>query len=192
MSLHTPTLRVQQPFAPRTPPHPDSSHVPFQGLDETDDELSDNGVVPCSSPFVTQPTQIVANQQPTLISIDSSSPATIVEVPRSSPFIDQKSSLGSRLAPAGTFFRRPLALSPKSKMSGTRNREVSPNSPVSWPLASPLPKNPQSLLPQKRPTPSSIIDIIDDDDDGDDLEDRADIKPTTFSKKITPSPLKVK
>lgn len=76
------------------------------------DELSGD-TIPCSpSAFhrerdVTQATQIPS--RPTLTPFGSSSPASVVEVPASSPFQQppQLAKLGSRLAPAGTLFRPP-------------------------------------------------------------------------------------
>ncbi|PNY27107.1 ATP-dependent helicase fft2 [Tolypocladium capitatum] len=89
-------------------------------VDDVDELAGDT--IPCSpSAFVrdrdtTQPTQILS--RPTLAAPESSSPASIVEVPASSPFQRKDPPrLGARLAPAGTFFRppaRPLpAMAPK-------------------------------------------------------------------------------
>ncbi|KAI2464481.1 SNF2 family N-terminal domain-containing protein [Annulohypoxylon bovei var. microspora] len=101
--------------------------------DDESDELGDASV-PCSSPYFTQPTQIINRAtQPTQIvnrttlkepssPIVPSTPSTAIEVPASSPFqpksqakpsvvVDKKlrvaSRVGSLMAPAGTAFRPP-------------------------------------------------------------------------------------
>ncbi|POR31617.1 ATP-dependent helicase fft2 [Tolypocladium paradoxum] len=85
-------------------------------VDDVDKLAGDT--IPCSpSAFfrdrdtITQPTQIL--NRPNLTVPESSSPASIVEVPASSPFQHKDPPrLGSRLAPAGTFFRPPARPAP--------------------------------------------------------------------------------
>ncbi|KEY67507.1 hypothetical protein S7711_02427 [Stachybotrys chartarum IBT 7711] len=97
-----PQLR-ESPRAPRT--------ITIDDNDD-DDELT-GGTIPCSSPLgiarerdTTQPTQLL--NQPGLAPLRSSSPASIVEVPASSPFQPPKPRpFATRLAPAGTLFRPP-------------------------------------------------------------------------------------
>ncbi|KND88633.1 ATP-dependent helicase fft2 [Tolypocladium ophioglossoides CBS 100239] len=119
---------------PRTPSLARAS-IP---VDDDVDELAGD-TIPCSpSAFfrdrdITQPTQILS--RPTLAAPESSSPASIIEVPASSPFQHKDPPrLGPRLAPAGTFFRPPPA----------------------WP--------PPAMAP-KRPAPEPINLISDDEDD---------------------------
>lgn len=92
-------------------------------MDEVDELAGDT--IPCSpaafmrgsSPQreVTQPTQILGRPGLGLATDRSSSPASIIEVPASSPFQSKETSkLGSRLAPAGTFFRPPPRPPPRS------------------------------------------------------------------------------
>lgn len=111
-----------------------NSGAAFIDIDDDDlDELA-NESVPCSSPYFTQPTQLVSRTtQPTQIvnrtglrepssPIVPSTPSTAIEVPASSPFqsksqarplveLDKKpnvtSKFGSLMAPAGTSFRPP-------------------------------------------------------------------------------------
>ncbi|KAK5987615.1 ATP-dependent helicase fft2 [Cladobotryum mycophilum] len=80
-------------------------------IDDFDELAGDT--IPCSPTAflkerdVTQATQILA--RPTL-TLEPSSPASIIEVPASSPFQPQQKQstrIGSRLAPAGTLFRPP-------------------------------------------------------------------------------------
>ncbi|KAI1100501.1 SNF2 family N-terminal domain-containing protein [Jackrogersella minutella] len=100
--------------------------------DDEDDELANE--IPCSSPYFTQPTQLVSRAtQPTQILNRStlkqpssplvpSTPSTTIEVPASSPFqpksqarplalLDKKlgvaSRVGSLMAPVGTSFKPP-------------------------------------------------------------------------------------
>ena len=128
-------------------------------IDEDVDELSTD-TIPCSPGAVlrygdtTQPTQVLS--RPTL---GSSSPASVVEVPASSPFQPpkQRLPLGNRIAPAGTSFRPP---------------------PKPMPVRS---------IPAKRPAPEHVEVISDDDEDEDDTnqaQSRADIRPTTFKSQI--------
>ncbi|KAJ6445623.1 Mediator of RNA polymerase II transcription subunit 14 [Purpureocillium lavendulum] len=109
---------------PRTPSLVRTT-VPVDDLDELAGDT-----IPCSpaaflrdrDSVTTQPTQVLS--RPTLQVPESSSPPSVVEVPASSPFrqpnpspAPPKPRLGSRLAPAGTFFRPPprppLAMAPK-------------------------------------------------------------------------------
>lgn len=125
---------------------------------ETDDFEGDT--IPCSpgallhnGEVVTQPTQILKRPEPTT---ESSSPASVIEVPASSPFQRRdypKPKLGSRLAPAGTMFRPPPS---KQK-----------------------PPTPERKRPAAEP-----INLISDDED--DLEPpRGDIRPTDFKAHIS-------
>lgn len=87
---------------PLTPSSRNTIHI------DDDDELGGD-TIPCSpAAFLrdtTQPTQIMS--RPSLTNPRSSSPASVIEVPASSPFQPKKPTLGSRLAPAGTVFRPP-------------------------------------------------------------------------------------
>lgn len=97
-----------------------SARVPDRVDDDDDDELAGD-TIPCSPPVFsrerverpTQPTQILSRdhfQQPYS---RLSSPASIIEVPASSPFQPTKpKSFTSRLAPAGTVFRQPARAQP--------------------------------------------------------------------------------
>ncbi|OAA39732.1 SNF2-related protein [Metarhizium rileyi] len=92
-------------------------------MDEVDELAGDT--IPCSPPAflrdssrdrdITQPTQIWSKPGLALAMDRSSSPASVIEVPASSPFQPKEPSrLGSRLAPAGTFFRPPPRPPPRS------------------------------------------------------------------------------
>lgn len=138
-------------------------------MDDVDELAGDT--VPCSPGAVlrhdheTQPTQVLGGAPGRLRNGRSSSPASIVEVPASSPFqqAEKRSvptptttappkpkSLGTRLAPAGTVFRPP----------------------------------------PKRPATSDPVHVISDDEDEDegntqDAAPRGDIRPTTFQTRIS-------
>lgn len=120
---------------PRTP----SLSRKLVQLDEDADELGDT--VPCSpttflgkGDHITQPTQILSRQSQSQ-NIASSSPASVVEVPASSPFQKREPpKFASRLAPAGTVFRPP---------------------------AKPRP----TPITMKRPAPEPISLLSDDEDD---------------------------
>ena len=124
-------------------------------VDDVDELAGDT--IPCSPEAVlrndhtTQPTQVLS--RPTLC---PSSPASVVEVPASSPFQPTKRpSLGSKIAPAGTAFRPP----PR-----------------------PLPVR---VSPPKRPA-TEFVEVSSDEDDDDDIAEasRADIRPTTFKAQV--------
>ncbi|XP_044714847.1 type III restriction enzyme, res subunit domain-containing protein [Hirsutella rhossiliensis] len=100
---------------PRTPSSRARASIPARDGDELAGDT-----IPCSptafwrGPDSTQPTQILS--RPTLhYPPEPSSPATVVEVPASSPFQRKEAPrLGLRLAPAGTVFRPPVAaMAPK-------------------------------------------------------------------------------
>ncbi|KAI5867043.1 SNF2 family N-terminal domain-containing protein [Durotheca rogersii] len=123
---------------------PQSSKAPVTEIDDDDfDELSND--VPCSSPYFTQPTQIVdrATQPTQIINRKTlkapssppapSTPSTAIEVPASSPFQpkgqakhlieSQKQpelarTIGSLIAPAGTSFRPPAVKSLLRRANG--------------------------------------------------------------------------
>lgn len=115
---------------PRTP----SLARPTLQLDiEDDDELAGD-TIPCSpTPFLrdretTQATQILS--KPMLAPMRSSSPASsIIEVPASSPFQPKPSTLATRLAPQGTFFRPPPRV--QSTMSNKKRPAMEPISLIS-------------------------------------------------------------
>ncbi|KAG5952264.1 hypothetical protein E4U53_001279 [Claviceps sorghi] len=120
----------------RSPAAPHPTHSVARGSilrDESDDLTVET--IPCSpsaflrdrsrEPDVTQPTQIL--NKPGLGLLDpSSSPASIIEVPASSPFQKRKepSTFGSLLAPRGTLFRPPSRPSP----SATKTKRPAENS----------------------------------------------------------------
>ncbi|KAI0007480.1 SNF2 family N-terminal domain-containing protein [Xylariaceae sp. FL0662B] len=107
------------PIIPGTPGHPRGSNSTWIEIDDDDHDELASGSIPCSSPYFTQPTQIVnrATQptqiinrttQPTQIvnrttlkqpssPLAPSSPSTAVEVPASSPF--QSKSQARRPSP---------------------------------------------------------------------------------------------
>ncbi|KYK56008.1 hypothetical protein DCS_07973 [Drechmeria coniospora] len=100
--------RHSTPLA-QTPTRPRTS-IPVDDFDEIAGDT-----IPCSPvaflldrapAAVTQPTQILS---PNLVTIGSSSPVHEIEVPASSPFPreSQPPRIGSRIAPAGTYFRPP-------------------------------------------------------------------------------------
>ncbi|KAI0843052.1 SNF2 family N-terminal domain-containing protein [Hypoxylon sp. FL0890] len=159
-------------------------------LETEDDDLDElaNDDIPCSSPFFTQPTQIInKSTQPTQIlnrttlrqpssPLVPSTPSTVIEVPASSPFqaksqarpsvvLDKKpgvaSRVGSLMAPAGTSFRPPAMQKPSHSAKGSDGRR-------------------------------GYLDISDDDlledykkrdSSDDDTPARGDIRPSTFAKK---------
>ncbi|KHN98493.1 SNF2-related protein [Metarhizium album ARSEF 1941] len=159
MANSSPPLPIRH--SSTTPRAPFISRFP-DSIDDVDELAADT--IPCSpSTFLrdpprerdtTQPTQILSKPGLTLDTRRSSSPASVVEVPASSPFQPkQPSRLGSRLAPAGTFFRPP------------------PRQPPSRPSQGP-----------KRPAAEPISLIS--EDEGDSSPPRGDIRPTTFMAKI--------
>lgn len=152
MASRSPTLPMRQ--SPKKPVYIDD----FEG-----DELGGD-TIPCSpgavlrhdSNATTQPTQVLP--QPQLMR--SSSPASVVEVPASSPFQQppkrlfmpkMPQNLGSRMAPPGTSFRPP----------------------------------PKPATPQKRSAPEPVDLISDDDDDEGFTPPRGDIRPTTFKSHVS-------
>lgn len=137
---------------------PSIGKKPIYVDDFEDDELAGD-TIPCSPGAVlrhndnntTQPTQVLP--QPQLVR--SSSPASVVEVPASSPFQQPpKRPLGSRLAPPGTIFRPP----PKATV------------PAKRPSAESI---------------DLISDDEDDEDDDSFMPPRGDIRPTTFKTQVT-------
>lgn len=123
--------RKAQPSNP-----PQNSNAVYIEIDDDDDDVDElaQDSIPCSSPYFTQPTQLVNRAtQPTQIvnrttlAMPSSplvpgTPTAVIEVPASSPFrsksearsslvLDKKpgvaSRVGSLMAPAGTSFRPP-------------------------------------------------------------------------------------
>ncbi|KAI1408919.1 SNF2 family N-terminal domain-containing protein [Hypoxylon sp. FL1857] len=159
-------------------------------LEIDDDDLDElaNDDIPCSSPFFTQPTQIVnKGTQPTQILNRTtlrqpssppvpSTPSTAIEVPASSPFqsksqakpsvvSDKKpgvaSKVGSLMAPAGTAYRPPIMQKAWHSAKSSNGRK-------------------------------GYLDISDDDlledykkrdSSDDDTPVRGDIRPSTFAKK---------
>ncbi|KOS20928.1 ATP-dependent helicase fft2 [Escovopsis weberi] len=138
------------------------------------DELAGD-TVPCSpldrlERDTTQPTQVLS--RPPLTLEQPSSPASVIEVPASSPFQPPKQAarIGSRLAPAGTLFRPPTRPAPPAAKAG----------------ASP------ELICLESDDDDDDNDDDDDDDDDDDhgknvkddkknlMAPRGDIRPTTF------------
>jgi len=118
MDLNSSPLPVRRACViPSTPSLDHPSRRDFAS-DEQDEALREN--VPNSSPYFTQPTQIVT-QTTQLVSRTSlkpaasstiSSPRSTVEVPASSPFQPRRAPLlggrlASAMAPAGTMFRAP-------------------------------------------------------------------------------------
>ncbi|KAI1765339.1 SNF2 family N-terminal domain-containing protein [Hypoxylon sp. FL1150] len=174
--------RVSSPFPPR------DSNAAYIEIDDDDiDELA-QGSIPCSSPYFTQPTQLVNRAtQPTQIvnrttlgapssPLVPSSPGTAIEVPASSPFqsksrakpsstLDKKpgvaSKVGSLMAPAGTSYRPPARVQAPQR----------PSKPAGY---------------------KDYLDISDDDlladyknrdSSGDEKPSRGDIRPSSFVKK---------
>ncbi|KAI1394225.1 SNF2 family N-terminal domain-containing protein [Hypoxylon trugodes] len=158
--------------------------------DDVDELAHDN--VPCSSPYFTQPTQIVGRTtQPTQI-IDRnapklpssplvpSTPNTIIEVPASSPFQSKSqakpsivpdrmsgaaSRIGSLMAPAGTTFRPPgVQKTLYGANNSTKKRDY-------------LEISDDDLIEDYKKNDSS--------DDGTPV--RGDIRPSSFMKKSTPT-----
>ncbi|KAI0136148.1 SNF2 family N-terminal domain-containing protein [Hypoxylon sp. NC0597] len=169
------------------------SKAAYIEIDDDDlDELA-NDDIPCSSPFFTQPTQIInKGTQPTQIlnrttlkqpssPLVPSTPSTTIEVPASSPFqsksqarpsagMDKKSNVtsrvGSLMAPAGTSFRPPAMQKPSHNSKSSHGRKA-------------------------------YLDISDDDlledykkrdSSDDDAPTRGDIRPSTFAKKENTPP----
>ncbi|GAB0136520.1 hypothetical protein EsDP_00004820 [Epichloe bromicola] len=105
------------------------TRIPLDEMDELAGET-----IPCSpsaflrdgslEPTVTQPTQILSKPGSGLMH-RSSSPASVIEVPASSPFQQQKepSRSGSLLAPRGTLFRPPPRPPPPATKSKRRAAE---------------------------------------------------------------------
>lgn len=159
------------------------------GVEELDELVLDS--VPCSSPYFTQPTQIVGRatqptqivNRPTLRAPSSplvpNSPSTIIEVPASSPF--QPKSLarvsatpekrpgvagrvGSLMAPAGTSFRPPTAQKAPRPSNGSKGQKDY------------LEISDDELLEDYKKHHSS----------DDDTPTRGDIRPSSFVKKPSP------
>ena len=120
------------------PRQPSLSRAPVY-MDEFDDELAGD-TIPCSPGAVlrhdqtTQPTQILGRPQ----ALDSSSPPpsrspSVVEVPASSPFQvkENRPSIGSRLAPAGTVFRPPPRPQPQPRTNSNKRPADDPISLIS-------------------------------------------------------------
>ncbi|SPN96727.1 related to enhancer-trap-locus-1 protein [Cephalotrichum gorgonifer] len=178
------------PVIPATPPEISLLDDDFSDLDDLPEDR-----IPATSPFVTQPTQIVTNAskaafvtQPTQIISNptktlrtrKSSPPHLSDLssspprPPTNPPTLTKQGSSSGFPPRRNqvnitkFFSRPLSLSPKMTTA-----ELLPPRPSARPsLAKPT-------VPRKRT--SDIIDLSDDDED-ELASDRADIKPTTFSR----------
>lgn len=157
------------PRIPATPPRlsllSDSDH----------DELTDERI-PATSPFVTQPTQLVSNPRTTLKKPSPPPPAS--DVPFSSspppreaskpPALSKQPAFPRRNQTISDFFKRPMHLSPKVGAAEPARRSSSPPKPV---------------VPQKRT--SDVIDISDDEDEDELAGDRADIQPTNFSRTVS-------
>lgn len=158
------------PVIPATPPRLSLLHGSDSDLDELTDER-----IPATSPFVTQPTQIVSNPRTTLkrpsppppvsdISLSSSPPREASKPPTFS----KQPTFPRRNQTITSFFKRPLQLSPKMGAAEPARRSSSA---------------PKPMIPQKR---ESDIVILSDDDDEDELAgDRADIQPTYFSRTVS-------
>lgn len=173
--------------------------VPFDIDDDDFDELAEN--VPCSSPYFTQPTQLVsgkpadATTQPTQIiekknTLHHSSPrvpetpgkpASVVEVPASSPFRDMTSKVPGRTgSPLSNIQSRPL---PKG------GRLASAMAPAGTAFRQPTAAPPCRIVPAAK-TP--FLDTSDDDlskdyqhhssSEDEDNPMRGDIQPSTFAK----------
>ncbi|KAI2633698.1 SNF2 family N-terminal domain-containing protein [Hypomontagnella submonticulosa] len=125
-----------------------NSSAAYIEIDDDVDELA-TGSIPCSSPYFTQPTQIVGRAtQPTQLvnreaprlpssPIVPSTPSTVVEVPASSPFQDKSQArpsvavhkpsvpirIGSLMAPAGTSFKPPAMQKASSRVGSSAGRK---------------------------------------------------------------------
>ena len=146
--------------------------------DHSDLEDLPDDPIPDTSPYVTQPTQVVSNPRTTLkraspppasdSSVSPSPPRQASKPPRFIPRRDHKIS---------HFFPRSLPLSPKATVTASSSRSLSNGS------------RQKSVVPQKRD--SDLIELSEDDedpsdDDEDELSaDRADINPTVFSHKVS-------
>lgn len=174
---------------------------PYEIYDDDLDELADH--VPCSSPYFTQPTQLVspkatsdATTQPTQLidqknALHQSSPrvpetpgrpASFVEVPASSPFRDMNSKVPGRTG-------SPLP-NPQSRTLAKGGRLASAMAPAGTAF-----RPPTTVAPPRRTVPAAkkpFLNTSDDDlskdyqnDNSSDNEDkpmRGDIQPSTFGK----------
>ncbi|TPX08918.1 uncharacterized protein E0L32_009622 [Thyridium curvatum] len=170
-------LRRAPTVVPASPSAKTNLRIDFNYDSDELDELSVD-TVPCS-PYFTQPTQIVT--QPTQIvnrislrppespvTITSSSPRSVVEVPASSPFRTPKPKftsgrLASALAPAGTAYRAPMAPPTRSSRKRAFN-QCSSDTEADKPRA---------------------LSVEESSDDG--LPPRGDIKPSSFNKRSKPN-----
>lgn len=166
------------PVIPATPPR-----VSLLCDDSDLDELADERI-PGTSPFVTQPTQVLSNPATTLKRRSSPPPFSDPPISSSPPRPESRPPTFSKPVSNQTFprrnqqyisnfFSRPLPLSPKMSAAA-----IATSRPSSHALQT------KPTIPQKRT--SDIIALSDDDDDDDDefMGDRADIKPTTFSRMV--------
>ena len=160
---------------PATPPR---ASLYDSDLDELGDER-----IPGTSPYITQPTQIVSNPNPKLLRKASPRPSSPEPILSSSPppqLTKQNSNscssgLPIRNQPITKFFSRPLPISPQrpALTAGSSQKMAGGNAT-------------RPTIPQKRN--SDIIALSSDDDEDSVVEDRADIKPTLFSRKVVSLP----
>lgn len=149
---------------------------PFR--DDSDlDDLPDEPI-PATSPYVTQPTQVVSNPRTTLKRASPPPPASDSSLSSSPPQqaskppkLPEKPAIPRRDQKISRFFPRPLPMSPKTTAEAPPSRTSSNGS------------RPKPMVPQKRA--SDLIELSDDDDEDELLGDRADIKPTNFSRLVS-------
>jgi SWI/SNF-related matrix-associated actin-dependent regulator 1 of chromatin subfamily A len=129
----------------------------LDSLDDIDiDELNDERI-PATSPFVTQPTQIITHQT----TLRKRSPSPLQKLvpssppPRPSLFQKSKDIIPTKDQSISRFFKRSLPISPKMT----------------------------TTIPAKRKSSPAFIEIS-SDSDSDDFGGRGDIKPTAFARKV--------
>lgn len=164
------------PVVLATPPRLSPLH------DDSDPDLPD-APIPDTSPYVTQPTQVVSNPRTTLkraspppayeSSVSSSPPPQASKPPKFS----ERPAVPRRDQNISKFFTGSLPLSSKTAAAAPPSRSSSNGS------------RPKSVVPQKRA--SDLIVLSEDggesSDDGEDelSADRADINPTVFSHRVS-------
>lgn len=152
--------------------------------DNSDLEGLPDDPIPDTSPYVTQPTQVVSNPRTTLkkaspppaydSSVSSSPPPQASKPPKFS----ERPAIPRRDHKISQYFTRKLPLSPKATTVAPSSRSSSTGS------------RPKSVVPQKRASDLIVLseeeqDQLSDDDEDELSADRADINPTVFSHKVS-------
>lgn len=151
--------------------------------DDSDPELPD-APIPDTSPYVTQPTQVVSNPRTTLkraspsSAYESSVPSSPPRPASKPPKFTERPAVPRRDQNISKFFTGSLPLSPKNTAAAPASRSSSNGS------------RSKSVVPQKRPSDLIVLSGEDEDESSDDDEDelsadRADINPTVFVERVS-------